>query len=460
MNYLSPDFLSELAKSCILSEELLSIVRMHLKYSYIEQEPYKQVFKYMFDYHSANKKSPTIGLISENVKSVKTLPVIGAIRQANVYDTKQQIIETFEQYIKTNQFFELHAKTADLFNANKKDEAIEVLAKESKNINEFSLKRQLIPRIFADYEKRQEERVNKDFTSSKIPTGIPALDYHTRGGIDRGTGILGVGRSGAGKTTFLRSLGGNAAFRGINVLHIAAGDSTQQEVQDGYDAWWTGVDLHNVREGKLDAGDQKKLEKARAAWLSQCGEIYVHVFKQFHTASIMDCRNILIDLLKECDIGLVLFDYLEKFAPGDGQRYSTGQDGVGAKKLAVAEKIINIATEFNIGVGTVTQASNIEKEFWNNPNFVITRENISNLKATIDPFPYCITLNQTDDENDKEIMRIHEEKLRHYATLSYTSTYPIAQRRDIGRFIDLPRTNLEFWDSVNKKIIRTLPVKK
>ena len=29
-----------------------------------------------------------------------------------------------------------------------------------------------------------------------------------------------------------------------------------------------------------------------------------------------------------------------------------------------------------------------KKEFWNNPNFVITRNDIANLKAVVDPFAY------------------------------------------------------------------------
>jgi hypothetical protein len=251
-------------------------------------------------------------------------------------------------------------------------------------------------------------------------------------------------------------LGANAAYRGYDVLHLAAGDSTQEEVEDGYDAWWTGIDLHALREGKAD-DNYKAIEKAKKEWLANCGEIYVHVFKQFHSASIADCRRVFVELLKHADIKLILFDYLEKFKPGDGKRYGTNDEGTRAEKMATAEKIINIATEFNVAVATVTQASNIVKENWNNPKWVISRENISNLKATIDPFAYAITLNQTDDENDNEVMRIHEEKMRHYKRYSWSSTYSIAQRRDLGRFIDVNRTLREFWDAEQKKIISGLP---
>lgn len=459
MNQLSSDFIIELAKSCLVSKDILEIVRPHLQYSYLSSEPEKQIFKYLFDFHSANNASPSLGLLSQNVNSRDALGIIGKIREVNVYDKKESIIETFEEYIRRAKFLDIHQKTADLFNKGEHDKALSLMTNESKLAHEFSLKRKMHSRIYGQFDKRQEERQNQEHKVSKVPTGISALDYHSRGGPDAGTGILGVGRSAAGKTTFLRSLGYHASFRGINVIHFASGDSTQKEIEDGYDAMWTGIDVHDIREGNLSGVDLNKIEKAKKAYISQAGEIYVHVFKQFHSASILDCRNILIELLKEVPIGLVLFDLLEGFDPGDGKRYSTNQDGTSARKKATSEKIINIATEFNLVVGAVTQASDIKKEFWNNPNFVITRNDISNLKATIDPFAYCVTLNQTEDENDNEVMRIHEEKLRHYKIQSWQATYPIAQNRAKGRFIDVAETNKKFWDVEKKQIIRNKPAR-
>ncbi len=457
MSQLKPDFLIELAKACIVSREILEVVKPHLNYSYISGEEYKHVFKYIFDYHAATLKSPSIGLVAQNVTNKNTQEIIGKIREVNVYDSKEKIVESFEEYIKKARFHVLWKKTEDLFNAQKHDEAYSQLASESNEINGFSLKRNMLPRVYADFDKRQVERQNRDHTVKKIATGIPQLDYHTRGGVDRGTGILGVGRSGVGKTTFLRQLGGAASFRGVPVVHFAAGDSTEDEVGVGYDGYWTGVDLHIIKEGSLAGVDIRKIEKAKKDYLASCGEIYYKVFKQFNSATIRECREILIELLKEVPIGLAIFDYLEKFEPGDGKRYGTNDEGNRARKLATAEKIVNIATEFDIVVASMTQAADIPKENWNNANWVISRSNISNLRATIDSFAYAVTLNQTEDENDNDVMRIHEEKLRHYKIWSSESTYKIIQRRETGRFIDLAKTNERFWDVDNKKIIRNVP---
>lgn len=452
MSKLSDDFLVELAKSCIVSKDILEVVKPHLKYSYLDSEAYKLIFKYIFDYHGAHSVSPTVGLVSQNVKQRDALEIIAKIRDANVFDNKAQIVESFQDFIRKSQLALLFKKVEEIHNGGDVDKAIGILAQESKEINDFSLKTKLHSKIFADFDKRQIERQQRDFSLTKIPTGIPQLDYHSRGGPDKGTGILGVARTGVGKTTCLRSFGFHAAFRGFNVLHFASADSTKQEVEDGYDAAWTGVDLHDMREGKLSGVDAKEIERAKKAYLAQCGEIYIHCFTQFGTPTIADGRNILAELLKTVDIDLVIWDYLDKFEPGDGKKYSTNQDGSTAKKIVVAEKIVGVATEFDVLCATMTQANGIPKEIWNDPTKVLTRNNISNAKAVADPFAYVFTLNQTEDENDKDIMRIHDEKMRHYSIQSFSSTYRIKQKRSVGRFIDVAETNRLFWDIEKKQI--------
>lgn len=459
MSQLPSEFIIDLAKACIVSKNILEITKANLQYSFLNSEPEKQIFKYIFDFHTANNKTPTVGLISAHVNSRDATGILAKIAECNIYDKKDNVLETLEEFIRRARFIKLHQDSEELFRRGEYDKAYVDAKNGYKELHEFSLKRKQYSKIYDQFDKRQYERQNRDFSTTKIPTGFPAFDYLTRGGIDKGTGLLAIARSGSGKTTLLRSLGFHASFRGIPVLHIASGDSTKEEIENGYDAMWTGVDVHDIRKGDLSTADIKKIEKARQAYMAQAGEIYVHVFQQFHNASILDVRNILIDLLKEAPIGLVLFDLLEGFDPGDGKRYSTNQDGTSARKKATSEKIINIATEFNIGVAAVTQASDIKKEQWNNPNWVITRNDISNLKATIDPFAYCLTLNQTEDEYDNSIMRLHIEKKRHYRIESWQSTFPIVQNVAKGRFIDVAETNKKFWDVEKKQIIRNKPVK-
>lgn len=453
------DFLIDLIKACVVSPNILNTVQQHLKYSYLPTETHKRLFKCMFDHYTEHAKSPTLGILAQNCRDQESLSIIDAVRQTNIYDNKDQIIGTLEDYIKRNQFVELHLKTEELYNQGKHEQAIQFLSEQSQLITNFSLRSKLPARIYADFPQRQLRRTEKDYTLKKVPTGIPQFDYHTHGGTDKGTGLLGIGRSGAGKTTLLRSCGHHASFRGLNVLHISCGDSTQEEIEDGYDAMWTGVPTYSLREGDFLGVNLEQIEKARQQFLALCGEIYVHVYKGFSQASIGDSRQLLIDVMKEHKIDVVLWDYLEKFAPGNGRRYAETDDSNRLKKQHVAEAIINVCTELDVAGFTVTQASEVPIDVWNNPEKYLTRSNISNLKATIDPFAYCITLNQTEDEDDNEIMRIHEEKMRHYKVPSWARTYCIKQDRDHGKFIDVAATNRLFWDNEQKKHRKTQNLK-
>jgi hypothetical protein len=451
---ISPNLLLELIKSSLLSSDFISIIKPHLDYSFIPNEEYKEIFKYIFDYHGANQKSPTLGTLSQNLPEKDSyLNVLAEIREVNIHDRKDEILKEFETFIRKSRFIKLHQDVKEIYNKGEADKAMLLLADESVAINSFSLVNKKHSRVFSDFSKRQVERKQKDFSQIKMATGVPAFDHHTHGGVDIGTSLLAIARKGVGKSTFLRWLGYNFAFRGHTGIHFQ-GEGPRVDVENAYDSMWTGVGVHDIKKGELGQKDFNKIEQARQQFLANAGEIIVVAYEQFDNANMAECRQIIIDLMKEFDIKWALFDYLEKFNPGDGRRYGTTAESDRIKKLATAEKIVNVATELKIFTGTATQANDIEKKDWDNPNFVITRNNISNLRATIDPFAYCVTLNQTLDENDKDIIRVHEEALRHYRLSSFESTYHIAQRRDLGRFIDIARTNQTFWDPVNKKVIK------
>lgn len=452
---INPNLLLELIKSSLLSSDFTAIIKPHLDYSFLLNEEYKVIFKYIFDYHSANQKSPTLGVLSQNVPNDKQsyINILSEVRECNVHDKKDEILKEFEDFIRKSRFIKLHQDVKEIYNNGEHDKAMKLLAEDSVAINSFSLTNLKHSRVFNDFDKRQHERKQKDHTHVKMSTGITPFDHHTHGGIETSKSLLAIARKGVGKSTFLRWLGYNFAFKGWTGIHFQA-EGPKTDVENAYDSMWTGVDIRDIKKGDLGTKDISKIENARKQFMANCGEIIIVAYEQFDNANMAECRQIIIDLMKEYDIKFALFDYLEKFNPGDGRRYGTTAESDRIKKLAVAEKIVNIATEFKIFTATATQANDIEKKDWDNPNFVITRNNISNLRATIDPFPYCLTLNQTLDENDKDIIRVHEEALRDYKLNSWESTYHIAQRRDLGRFVDIAKTNQMFWDPVNKKVIK------
>jgi hypothetical protein len=96
-----------------------------------------------------------------------------------------------------------------------------------------------------------------------------------------------------------------------------------------------------------------------------------------------------------------------------------------------------LAMEFNAVVHTATQSSNIPEEMKNDPEFVITRAQLSEDKGKLRPVDIFITINQTRDESKEEVMRLHTDKLRDYKN---GSPILIANNFSCARFYDRKRT--------------------
>ena len=94
-------------------------------------------------------------------------------------------------------------------------------------------------------------------------------------------------------------------------------------------------------------------------------------------------------------------------------------------------------------VHTATQSSSIDEEKRNDPEFVITRAQLSEDKGKIRPFDVFITINQTRDEMKDETMRLHTDKLRDYKR---GDPIHIANNFAYSRFYDRVRTLNMDWD--------------
>jgi hypothetical protein len=456
MQQLNADYLFELAKAAIEDKNFFSLVKQYMRKEYMPNEQLSKVYDYMFNYFDANDKIPSIGVIAQSFsENSEVLSVIAKIKTSHISDIKDGLLKTFEKFIKEMMFVYTYERTKDLYNEGKHDEAISLLAEEAEKIAEFAIVSQRYTKVFEGFDDRQELRQAMGLTESKvhkkIPTGIPQFDHYTYGGQEIGTAKLVISRSGIGKSTYLRQCGYHAAYMGNIVVHFQA-EGKEEEVSDAYDSMWTNIPLVDMQYGRIpEKYPAFKLEEARKAILSNGGEIIVVPFDKFGTASIADCRAILLEIMKTHNVSSVIFDYLELFDPGNGKKYSPSDEGERWRKKHTSQAIVNIATEFHLAVITATQSNDVPEALWNDPQQVITRSNIANLRATIDAFPYCVTLNQTKDEDDNGVMRIHVEKLRKYKVSSSESTFKIAQGRNRGKLVDIPETYKKFWNKDLKR---------
>lgn len=447
---LSKDFVSELIKLCLIDEKCLTICQAHLKYQYLPLPAQKKIFKYILDTFSTTGKAPTLGTIHQTFSTdMDVVNILSRVKklvvESNQYDN---ILTTFELFIKDSRFRILYDRISDLYNEGKMDDAVKLLTVESKAINEFEIKATFYTAVFRDYNKRQELRTkNTDSTLlQKLTYGIHALDDLTRGGQNKGTSTLILARSGVGKSTFLRWMGLCNARLGRRVVHFQA-EGSEQECLDAYDAGWTSVTLHDIEFGNIAENKKERILKAQTNILASGGEIYVYASESFDSMSIEDCREIMKDIENiHGPIDLALFDYLEIFTV-KGQ-YGSSEASERKRREEVANKMTNIAIEFKCCVASATQANDIPAEKYNSEDFVMTRSHISEFKGCVKPFSNFLTLNQTDDEYEQEIMRIWVDKFRKHKKPSKPIYH--YQSRKNGRFYDAKRTLDTFYETEHR----------
>lgn len=446
MKKLSENFILELFKICMRNKRVFEIAIQHIKYQFLPGEEYKEVWETMFRYYEGSNKLITPGLLSQKfVDEPKVIELIADIKAAHLPD-KDSVLEQLEVFVKNRIFLAGYDKLGDLFNEGNKEGAFQHISSIAESLNDFSIKEQYFDKVFEGFDDRHVERGKKrtmgELTKPKIPTGIDPFDDLSRGGPDRGDIVLWLAQSGVGKTKCLRTLGVNAARRGYKVAHIQA-EGTRDECLSGYDACWTGQKLFDIEIGKVDSATREKITKASKNVRASGGEIYVESFEQFNTASLADVREIIINLEKNYGkVDIVLLDYFELFDPGDGKKYNPSEER--QRRESLASKLKNIAVEFDVVIHTATQASTVDPAKLNNPNFVMTRYDVSEFKGVIRPFSYFVTMNQTDDEKDNNLMRLHFDKVRKYKG---GKTYKIYQRYDRERFYDRNKTIRELYQA-------------
>lgn len=439
---LAPNFVTELLAISLNKRTIFDMVRQYMKFSYFQVESEKKLWQWVTARYDRTGRIPTLGQIQQQfAEDEAVLEKVEEISDVEVDDenvgNEAVILDTFERFIKKMKFLEANDKITDYYNQGKKDQAWDMFVKYAEEFSQFSIQDAKFETVFGDFAQRQAQRKSEDYNKRfKIPTGIDEIDYRLggeNGGPETGECVLWLGDSGAGKSQVLVHCGVTAARQGHRVAHFQL-EGTKEQCLNRYDAAWTGTLYSDVKLGNIPA---KKMEVSkRIVKKLKRSDIYVSSEETFNAKTLVDVRRELKEMEKMYGkIDVIIIDYLELLEVGDGHNYSPGEERFRQAKLAKGMKML--AMEFNAVVHTATQSSNIPEECKNDPEFVITRAQLSEDKGKIRPFDIFITINQTRDEMKEEIMRLHTDKLRDYKN---GDPIRIANNFSYARFYDRKRT--------------------
>ena len=448
-NTLASNFVTELLAIALSKRTIFDIVRQYMKFSYFQIESEKKLWQWVTNRYDKTGKIPTIGQIQQQFSEDESvLEKVAEISDVEIDEenvgSEEVILDTFERFIKKMKFLEANDKITDYYNQGKKDQAWDMFVKYADEFSKFSIQDAKFETVFGDFAKRQAQRQSEDYNFRfKIPTGIDEIDYRLggeTGGPETGECVLWLGDSGAGKSQVLVHCGVSAARQGHRVAHFQL-EGTKEQCLNRYDAAWTGTLYSEVKLGNIPA---KKMEVSkRIINKLKRSDIIVSSEETFNAKTLVDVRRELKEMEKSYGkIDVIIIDYLELLEVGDGHNYSPSEERFRQAKLAKGMKML--AMEFNAVVHTATQSSNIPEECKNDPEFVITRAQLSEDKGKIRPFDIFITINQTRDEMKEEIMRLHTDKLRDYKN---GDPIHICNNFAYARFYDRRRTMEMDWDS-------------
>lgn len=444
---LASNFVVELLAAALEKRTVFDIVRQYLKFSYLQVESEKKLWQWVTKRYDRTGKIPTIGQIQQQFQDdenvLEKLEEIADVEIDEENGGHEMIVDTFEKFIKKMKFLEANDKIADLYNQGKKEQSWDMFVKYAEDFSKFSIQSAKFETVFGDFAERQAKRKSDEWQFRyKIPTGIDEIDYRLggdNGGPETGECVLWLGDSGAGKSQVLVSVGISAARQGFRVAHFQL-EGTKEQCLNRYDAAWTGTLYQDVKLGNITS---KKMEVTRRIIKKlRKSDIIVSSEETFNAKTLPDIRREVKEMEKTYGkIDVIIIDYLELLEVGDGHNYTPHEERFRQAKLAKGMKML--AMEFNAVVHTATQSSNIPEEQKNDPEFVITRAQLSEDKGKLRPVDIFITINQTRDESKEEIMRLHTDKLRDYKN---GDPIHICNNFAYARFYDRKRTLSTDWD--------------
>lgn len=446
MIQLSHNFMAELFKLMFIDINIMRMVSGHLTYQLIPKEWIGYKFLLRESVEQFNKKDclPSLGVIAQKFATNESVQeTIDEIKEAQIVD-KELIVDQLEAFIKETEFEILSKKVHDLYNEGKRSEAIKLNADESKRILEISLRKTggNFVRVFADFKERMRSKRSESLTrkvQKKLSFGIDRLDDISYGGADPGDTILWIMRSGVGKSISLRWQGYCAALEGEPVLHIQL-EGGADACTDKYDQIWTNQPYVEIKKGSIKAEDVSQIEKTLDAMQNFGQDIDIYGFKKFGEASVLEVRNLILEYFKIHGFfpRLLVLDSLDLLKTGLNKKLDEDPDYTKQRLQTCAQRLKDIAVEFNLVVVTATQTGHVPIEIWNSEDRVIDRNYTEGDRTLVKPFSFVFTGNITIREKELNRCRVFIDKLRDYKDSQQIFT--IATDYDRGRFYSKSKT--------------------
>jgi replicative DNA helicase len=436
---LPAELLLELFRLSLHDNYICQIVTTKIKGNWLQDEverDFHTELKYQSETLNTKPTFGTMMLAARTATNKELFEYVQLIKETKLGEANT-LIKSVEDFIKRAMFISLYDSSGELFNKNQKKKAYNVFIKGAEDLSKFSLSQDLVEPVFANFPVRNANRIIEASKGRDLmPCGIDGIDAIT-GGWQRKEYILFLSGSKGTKSYCMTHMGINYARRGIGVIHVQL-EGTRKQVLDRYDAAWLGSSYTDVRAGIIEEAKFKSYRKI-VDNIGK-GEIFVHAPERYNSMNMLDVRQLVIDIKKKRDIGVVIIDYLD-LCPPDSDKYSVNDERM--KKQRSSRAMKDLAMDTDTLVISNTQSNSVNFELMNDPDFVLRRENLSEDRGTVQAVDGLITINRTKEERANGTARLFVDAFRDYQS---DQVIQIHQNLRRARFYDRKATiNADMW---------------
>lgn len=271
-------------------------------------------------------------------------------------------------------------------------------------------------------EKRFQQKLDRIIGKNHgyiIPTGIELIDatFNNLKGMEAGCIYMISAPYGIGKTRFVTGIGANSYINGYNTYHVTI-ENKKEQVESLYDIALTGVtieEINNILINSLDGETAKKeLEVIKSIlkdiYTSRKNILEIKKFQPYKTSASL-IENF---IKRKMSSGspkpeLLIIDHMDIMIPNQGFITDLFQRG----ELIVGE-LKDLAERYTCAILVPTQLGRegVKNNRTNKNSATAGGETVSRSLAKNELVDFHATLNQNDEENIKNLMRVFIDKNR------------------------------------------------
>lgn len=441
-NPLSAEFLYELYSTAIRYDHICNILVGHMHKEYLPDRSFQRIQEVFVNHYQTYKKAPTYAVLSQAfAKDYDAIELINTFREYEGDQNPEITTDLFEQYIKGVRLQAVYSEVGKLYNQNKQALAEDKLKQYAEWLSGFTLKTSSFINVGKTFRQRfnrnQEKEIEQNRSGLRQVTRfyIPDLDELNNGRNLRGQLSCFLASTGVGKSHIAKYIGIQANIvDGLHVLHFQL-EGSEEEALNAYSGGLVSKNAFYFERGRISELEMKRFEQMVESY---SGSITVRTFPRFNTrVSSLDIKNGIAEYRKLNGYGpdMVIIDSMDLLT--DASRRVWGAEHERSKRIAVANDLKDLAADENVWAVVTYQATIENRDWLNDEKNVLTEYNCSEAKGLARPCTHLISLNQSGNERNEDMMRLHIAKARFFRK---GDTFRIATDYDNEVFFDHART--------------------